>query len=580
MRCFADVVDPVKSNEFSYFHGGIIAYNKRVITKKCVNCGNNFPVAPEDINFYKKVDAPEPVECYNCRQQRRLAYRNERILYPRKCDLCNKNFLSIYSADKTYPVYCADCWWSDNWDSMEYGRDYDFNKPFFEQWENLWDSVPKLGIITMGESINSNYTNDAMKLQNCYLVFDGEQAKDCYYGETFYLTVDCSDFLTLKNSELCYEAINSYNCYNCSFIRFCKDCAESNFLVDCIGCKNCFFCANLKQKQYCIFNKQYARDEYFKKIADINLADYKQLQKVKLEFEKFIIPQPKKASRGIQNENISGDNVDNSKDSFYSFDSMGMRDCKFCTNVILGANDCYDIDIWGNNLELSYNCECIGAGANSIFYSYYAGFNANNIYYSALVWQGAHDMFGCVALKHKEFCILNKQYSGKKYRELFSHIVAHMKHTGEWGQFFPINTSAFGYNESVAQDFFPLTREQALKKGYNWREKDKREYQKQTYKIPDDLKNVPNSITNEILACESCGKNYKITSQELEFYRKKFIPTPHKCYLCRHFDRLHMRNPRRLYSRFCKKCNVSVQSSYAPERPEPIYCEKCYLEVI
>ena len=523
---------------------------------------------------------PDPVECYHCRQQRRQAYRNERILYNRKCDKCGTQMISLYSPDKPFPVYCQGCYWGDDWDAMSYGRDFDFNKPFFEQWKSLWDAVPKLGLLVLGESLNSDYINDAYKLKNCYLVFDGEQAEDCYFCETFLLLKDCVDGLTLRNSELCYEAINSFNCYNCSFIRFCKDCAESNFLIDCIGCKNCFFCANQRQKQYCIFNKQYTKEDYYKKIEEINLGDYKTLQKVKSEFEKFIISQPRKASRGLQNENVSGDNVDHCKNVFYSFDCAEIRDCKYCTNMLMAANDCMDVDIWGDRLDLGYNSECIGAGGNSIFCSLYCAMDASNVYYSAFTWQGVHDMFGCVALKHKSFCILNKQYEEKEYRELLQRIKEHMKSTGEWGQFFPISTSAFGYNESVANDFFPLTEEQIQSKGYNLKEKDSREYLKQTYVVKDNIKDVPDAITDEILACENCGKNYRITAQELRFYRKKNLPIPHKCFVCRYHDRLSLRNPRKLWERICKKCGVSVQSSYAPERSEPIYCEGCYLEVI
>ncbi|MBI5152515.1 hypothetical protein HZA39_03200 [Candidatus Peregrinibacteria bacterium] len=550
--------------------------------KTCKNCEAQFQITQDDSNFYKKIDAPEPVECYDCRQQRRLAYRNERNLYQGICDKCKKQIISIYSPDKPYTVYCNTCWWGDDWDPMEYGVDFDpeHSGPFFPQWQKLYDAVPKISLIVLGDNINSDYTHDVYRLKDCYLVFDGEQARDCYYGETFIHLVDCVDFLALQRSELCYETINSFNCYNCSFTRFCKDCAESNFLIDCIGCKNCFFCANLRQKQYCIFNKQYSREEYRKKAAEINLGDYKTLQKVKKDFEKFVITSPKKAMRGVQNENVSGDNIDNCKNVFYSFDCVAARDCKYCTNIEVGANDCFDVDIWGDNLNLAYNSECVGAGSQNIIASYYTALTASNIYYSAFAMNGVHNLFGCVALRHKKFCILNKQYSEKEYRALFPRILSRMKSTGEWGQFFPISTSPFGYNETVAQDFFPITRLEALKKGYKWKPKDMREHKAQTYKIPDNITSVPNSITDEILACEDCGKNYKIIAQELRFYRKKNLPIPRKCYVCRYKDRLSLRNPRKLWKRICKKCGVSLQSSYEQARPEPIYCEKCYLEII
>ena len=39
-----------------------------------------------------------------------------------------------------------------------------------------------------------------------------------------------------------------------------------------------------------------------------------------------------------------------------------------------------------------------------------------------------------------------------------------MKKNSEWGNFFPGYMSVCGYNESVAQDYFPLSKEEALKK--------------------------------------------------------------------------------------------------------------------
>ena len=34
--------------------------------------------------------------------------------------------------------------------------------------------------------------------------------------------------------------------------------------------------------------------------------------------------------------------------------------------------------------------------------------------------------------------------------------------TGEWGEFFPSSLSPFGYNETVAQEYFPMSREDIL----------------------------------------------------------------------------------------------------------------------
>ena len=107
-------------------------------TKKCQNCKKDFVIKQEDFNFYEKVKVPPPTFCVECREQRRLAFRNERVLYKRICDLCGQNVVSRVSPDKKYSMYCTKCWWSDKWDPFDFGKDYDFSRPFFEQWKELF----------------------------------------------------------------------------------------------------------------------------------------------------------------------------------------------------------------------------------------------------------------------------------------------------------------------------------------------------------------------------------------------------------------------------------------------------------
>lgn len=548
--------------------------------KNCPNCGQDFETTKKDQQFYQKMHVPEPPLCPNCRQQRRLAFRNERKLYQGKCGLCQKSMITIYSPDKPYPVYCKDCWWGDQWDPLEYSQDFDFNRPFFPQWQELWDKVPKLGLIVIGEVLNSEYIHDAYRLKNCYLTFDGEQAEDCYYGETFVHLKNCIDFLFLQKSELCYECINCLNCYTVLFSRFSQHCSNSAFLVDCINCKNCIGCVNLHRAEYCIFNKPHSPKEYAQKVKSLNFTNYQALQKFQAEFEKFCATYPKKAFRGIRNEDVSGDNLVGCKDVLESYDCADLRDCKFCTNVIMPANDCYDVNIWGDRLSLAYNCTCVGAGSQNIIASYYAAVNSHNVSHAAFCWHNARDIFGCVALRHKQHCIFNKQYSPEEYEKLVLRITEHMQKSGEYAEFFPIPLSTFGYNETVAQEYYPLTKEAALAKGYKWKDPDPKEYKPQKYQIPDEIKDVLETIVKEILACQDCSKNYKIIPQELKFYQRLKVPIPRKCSDCRHLDRQKLRNPRRLWPRKCQKCNAAVQSTYAPDRPETIYCEKCYLKTI
>src|SRR3989338_9885653 len=103
----------------------------------CRQCQSSFEIFPEDRRFYDMMQVPEPTLCYICRMQRRLSFRSERFLYHRKCDLSGKQIISSYSSDKPFPVYENDEWWSDKWDPLSYCRDFDFNRPFFEQFRDL-----------------------------------------------------------------------------------------------------------------------------------------------------------------------------------------------------------------------------------------------------------------------------------------------------------------------------------------------------------------------------------------------------------------------------------------------------------
>ena len=102
--------------------------------------------------------------------------------------------------------------------------------------------------------------------------------------------------------------------------------------------------------------------------------------------------------------------------------------------------------------------------------------NGDSVFYCDSI-ASVKKCFGVSGLNHKSYCILNKQYSKEEYEELFPRIVEHMGQATatagqacEWGQFFPIEYSPFCYNETLAQDYFPLTKEEILEKGYKWKD--------------------------------------------------------------------------------------------------------------
>jgi hypothetical protein len=90
---------------------------------------------------------PTPTLCPDCRNQRRLTWRNDRKLYKRKCGITEKSIISIFSPDKDFIVYDLDFWWSDNWKIENYFLEIDFKKSFFSQFEELLKIVPKRALV-------------------------------------------------------------------------------------------------------------------------------------------------------------------------------------------------------------------------------------------------------------------------------------------------------------------------------------------------------------------------------------------------------------------------------------------------
>lgn len=553
-------------------------YNPRNPT--CKKCSQPFEIGEIDLAFYKKMDVPSPTLCPDCREQRRLVFHNERKLYRRKCDFSGATILSHFSADKKVPVYKQDVWWGDGWEALQYGRDLDFSRPFFEQFEELFKLVPQVSLFTdylVDE--NSEYTNYAGSNKNCYLIAHADSNRDCYYGYGVKQCESCCDIYNTVKCELCYECMDCYDCYGIRYSQDCLNCSDSAFLKSCVGCRNCFGCQNLRQKEYWIFNKPGSKSEYELFLKQFDSGSFRQLKRMTEKCRKFFLTQPQRHLQMLKAENSQGDQLVNCKNVYSSFEISDAEDIRYCTQLGLGSRDCMDVHQFGVGAELLYECVICGQGAQRLRFCN-SCITTSDILYSSQCLSSQH-LFGCVGLRHKSFCILNKQYSKEEYHALEKQIISHMKATGEWGEFFPAHLSPFGYNETRAIEIFPLSKEQALAQGFSWYDDEKRAQEQQvSFEIPDNIKDVDDSILKKVLICEISSKSYKLTEAELKLYRQTGVPIPRRAPDQRYADRLALKNPRHLWKRDCSKCCRSMVSSYAPERQELVYCEECYLGVV
>lgn len=522
----------------------------------CLNCSEKFLISDEDLKFYKKMSVPVPKSCSECRQQRRFAYRNEWGLHKRKCDKCGKELISMFSS-KDLTVYCEKCWWADDFDPCKYGQEFDFNKPFFEQMSELLHKVPLPHLIN-GECENSDYTAYAWKLKNSYLVAASDYCEDCMYSTYLFRSKDCVDCLFVNDSELLYQCIDCKKCYGSSFLQNCQELNDCSFCFDCRSCHDCLGCVGLRQKHNCIFNKEYLKEEYEKEKLEF-FSHNKNLENLREQFQKFKLKFPHKYAEIENCENCSGDHLMSSKNCNNSFDLVECEDLNYC-ELGLKAKDCMD---------------CTGVTPSELCYETIASPENYFLKFSAAIWpkssyleycifvRASNNCFGCVSLHKNQYCILNKQYTKEEYEELVPKIIEHMGNTQQYGEFFPINIAPFNYNETLAQDYFPLSKEEILENDWKWFEEENPDF---------------SGDSDNVFICEVTGKPYRIVAKEFNFYKKLKLPLPKRSPLQRHKDRMSLRNPRKLWNSKCSSCGRDIMTSYKNDGKEKIYCEECYLK--
>jgi hypothetical protein len=555
-------------------------------TKSCSSCSQQFSVTDTDIQFYdklspvingKKFQIPEPELCPDCRCQLRVSHRNEANLYHNKSALSGKQIISLFSSEKPHKVFAEEEWSSDEWDAMDYGRDFNFNRNFFEQFSELDLDVPRSNLMTIiGTNENSPYTTGTGYCKNCHLINSSENCEDCFYSKLVQTCKNVIDSTYVNDSEIIYECFSVRNCYSCFYLSYSQNCTDCYFSENLNACKDCFLCTNLTQKQYCFMNEQLTKEEYKKRIEGF-LGSNVNTEKLKNVLKDLSKKRIHKYSNIVACENCSGDFLQNSKNCIDSYDVTDSEDCKYI-QVGLGIRDVMDSSNMYIKPELCYYC--LGAlEAYNVIFSIYI-FHSSNVMYSQQCYN-CENIFGCSGLRHKKYCIFNKQYTKEEYEVLVPQIIEHMQKTGEWGKFFPKEMSPYGYNETLDNDYFPLTREEALRKGFKWYDGDSSSaYQGPNYEIPDNIQDVSDDICNAILECEVMHKSYKIMPQELDFYRKNKLSIPRRCPDQRHIDRMQARNPRKLWDRNCSKCNTGIKTTYSPDRFETIYCETCYKDEV
>jgi hypothetical protein len=524
------------------------------MNKQCAVSGVEFEVSDEDQAFYKKIASdlggvPVPSLCPDERARRRWAWRGKDF-YMRDCDKCGRNVMSWFPPDLELVTYCDDCFKSDDFDALQYGRDFDFSRPFFEQFFEMASQVPR-HISNSINNENSEYIISAHRNKNCYYMDELDVCWDCYFGYNVQHSKNIVESVFVRDSEIGYDLAKAENCYAVFCSKNVFNCSDSAFLMNCKGCKHCLFCTNLRQKEYCIFNEQVSREEFEAAWKEIFDGSREALERAREKFDGFLAGQPFPAGTLINVEESTGDYLSNCKNVKDSYWVDNCRDCRYCSDIHF-SRDCYDVNIYEG--EMMYECLHAGPKGYGQVCSQLAWFS-RDVYY-CLELRSCRDLFGCAGLKNQQYCVLNKKFEREEYEDLRARIVEHMRETGEWGEFFPIEYSPFPYSVTMAQRFFPL---------------DQAEVEEEVV--------VDGSEEDGVRICEESGRKFRFIDAELKFYKRYGLPLPVTAPAVRIDNMWKKMGERQLCDRRCSDCGAVVSTTFGEDFKGRVFCQKCYLKV-
>jgi hypothetical protein len=548
-------------------------------TRNCKTCSKEFSLAPEDIVMYERASVPATTQCVDCSLSGLAAFWLLGRFRVGKSSLSGKQLITILPETVQFPIYTHEEFVSDAWDPLAYGKDYDPNRSFFDQLAELQARVPhphRTGI----KNIDCEWTDDWWESKNCYLSRSGYQTENLSYAYRVAFSKDSVDLTYAFNVEQSYDSLFNYRGWKLKYCFNTHDCVESTFLYDCRNCSNCFMSWNLRNKQYCILNQQYSKDDYFKKLAEFDLGSRSVVQKLKDEFANHL------KKNAVHRENLNtqvvnsrGNFMDQDKDCF---NCAFLEQSENCRQVVRGfqQKDCIEA-VSAAISELSTRTVLDQFSYGNVCTMY-----TTNCRYSTYLdaCEDCEYCFGSVGLRKKKYCILNKQYTKEEYEKLVEKIKADMKERGEWGQFMPKKMAYGGYNVSLAQIMFPKTEEEIKGLGFKWENTIAPSYENAiaSDQLPDHIRTVSDDITRQRVVCKETKLSYNIAPHELAFYKTYNIPLPQEHFDLRTFNRF---KPMALMFRpqkgICHYCKREIEHFYDPKLGfEKIACIECYQKEI
>ncbi len=411
--------------------------------------------------------------------------------------------------------------------------------PFLQQFQKFFSTSPKMALLDYGNNENVRYADTVYGAKNSYMTISvWDICENVLYSITIFghCTNVLNSMLITSNCENIYHCVNVTDSFNIFYSKYIHNCANIRFSSNLIWCQECIFCSWLENKQYHINNVSYTKEEFHKQKEAI-LAR-------KSEYISFF--------QNLSNE-ASPRSVNNCKWNGISF-SENLEDAYFVSrvvngrNILLGdgtplSNDLYDVvDI--SKVDNAYGWMWVWQNSTHM-YCWANASTCNHVLYSYFMDTCSYCL-GCIGLKNKQFCILNKEYTKEERFILANKIFAQMESDWTLWAFFPGWMCPFYFNDTLAylvDDSF--TKEEVTKEWYLRRDGESR------VDVPADAEVITIQDFGQFQGVNQQGKReinpeilkkviqdanwnyYRIVPMELDFLQKHSLPLPEMYWLDR-----------------------------------------------
>ena len=548
--------------------------------RNCEITGQSFSISREEGEAYAFFDLPLPTLSPQERCRRYLTFRNDQQFFWRRCSATGTKIHSIYPDEAPFPVVSLEYWKSPECDNLKHAVNYESSRLFIEQLQELWNKVPRPAQ-TLEQSLDSRVCRNVKDVASSFLLFNAAKVVSSFYSSFLFDSHSCCDCYFVFSSAECYECVHCFDCRRLRWAEFCSGCADSFFLSHCRNCRHCLFCTNLQGKEYHIFNRPVPKAEYEQTVRDWAFTARPKVESAKEQFDEFLAAHPLPHIITDNPHANTGNYLQRCKNAYDSFECVDAENVVHC-HALIGAKDCLDGYGFGGGMAKCVQFVEVGDTAESLVNCIDCRDNVSQLTYCSNC-ERCSNLFGCVGLTDKEYCVFNKQYTREEYSQLREEIVIRLKARGTWGKFFPPAFSGFAYNQSSAGLFMPMSKIPAKLVGFRWSDHDeyirpsqllagREQSPEETFaECPVRLEDVNTSnIRSDIFICEMSGRPFRLTKEELALYELLSVAPPARAFEQRLQERITRLAPHALGQRKSSGSGAKLKTSFPAHWRRPI----------